>query len=227
MMLMTRFRRRLKVDRATWLLLLALLPLALMFESGCSRPVGLHNDDSTAQAGQRDVPFQDGTGSTSAKPTLTPVQEHSTTPETALPFRDDQSLPAGTLLTVRLKNPISAENPGASGTFEAVVDEPLTIDGNTLVPRGAIVAGRVESARALKAKSNRGYVRLILNSIDVSGRDLPLQTSSLFTRGKLDEPASGLGDASASVIHLEKGRRLTFRLTEPVYVASQRPILSH
>ncbi len=109
-------------------------------------------------------------------------------PETALPFHDPQNLPAGTLLTVRLKNPISAENPGANGTFEAVVDEPVVIEGNKLVPRGAIVAGRVESARASKLKRNRGYVRLALDSIHLAGANLPIQTSSLFVRGNAGDP---------------------------------------
>lgn len=204
-----------------------LLCLAALIEAGCSRPVGLQSDDSTAQSGQRQAPFQEGTGTAPAKPTLTPVEEHSAIPESFLPFRDDQNLPAGTLLTVRLKDPISVENPVVAGTFEAVVDEPLLVDGNTLIPRGASVAGRVESARAFKAKRSRGYVRLVLDSIDISGRDLPVQTSSLFARGNLDSSPNAPADGSAGVIHIEKGRRLTFRLTEPVYVASQRPIPAH
>jgi len=204
-----------------------LLCLASLIEAGCSRPVGFHDDDSTAQSGPRQAPFQDGTGTVPAKPTLTPVEEHSSIPENVLPFRDDQNLPAGTLLTVRLKNPISAENPGATGTFEAIVDEPLNVDGYTLIPRGARVVGRVESARAFKAKHGRGYVRLVLDSIDIAGRDLPVQTSSLFARGNIDSPAAAPVDGIAGVIHIEKGRRLTFRLTEPVYLASQRPIPAH
>lgn len=198
------------------------LVVALLVEAGCSRPVELHRDN--AQTEQPQVPFQEGTTSGSEKPTLTPVQDHSTSAQATLPFRDDQSLPAGTLLTVRLKRPILAENPGASGTFEAVVDEPLSADGNTVVPRGSLVSGRVESARAFKAKRNHGYVRLILNSIDVGGHDFAVQTSSLFAGGILNA-ATGTGDAP-SVIHLEQGRRLTFRLTEPIYLASQHPIPS-
>ncbi len=217
---MGRLRRAL--GSAIWLLWLASL-----IEAGCSRPVGLHSDDSTAQSGQHQAPFQDGSGTAPVKPTLTPVEEHSAITENFLPFRDDQNLPAGTLLTVRLKDPISAENPDATGTFEAVVDEPLIVEGNTLIPRGASVAGRVESARAFKAKRSRGYVRLVLDSIDIAGRDLPVQTSSLFARGSLDSPAGAPADGSAGVIHIEKGRRLTFRLTESVYLASQRPIPAH
>jgi hypothetical protein len=200
-----------------------LLVLPLLFAAGCSRPVGLHSDDNTAQASQREVPFQNGVGN---EPSSNAGSEHNST-ESGLPFRDDQSLPVGTMLTVRLKTPIAADKPGASGTFEAVVDEPLMIDGNILIPRGSTVAGRVESARAFKASRNRGYVRLILDSIDVAGRELPVQTSSLFARGNLDDLGAAGGDTSPAVIHLEKGRRLTFRLTEPVYMASQRPIPAH
>ena len=84
-------------------------------------------------------------------------------PETGLPFHDSQNLPAGTLLTVRLKYLIAAQNPAANGTFEALVDEAVVVEGNRLVPRGAVVEGRVESARASDVRRNGGYVRLALN----------------------------------------------------------------
>lgn len=133
-----------------------------------------------------------------------------------LPFQNPRSLPAGTLLTVRTKNSISAENPGTNGTFEAMVDQPVIIDGNQLVPLGATVLGRVESARASNLKRNRGYVRLTLESIQLAGSDVPVQTSSLFVRGR-----AGLTQTSESpVVRLERGRRLVFRLTEPVDVAT-------
>ncbi|HET6180223.1 MAG TPA: hypothetical protein VFE61_25100 [Candidatus Sulfotelmatobacter sp.] len=88
--------------------------------------------------------------------------------------------------------------------------------------RGANVAGRVEAARVSKVKGNRAYLRLTLNSIDVAGKDLPVQTSSLFARGTAPD-----GDVSARVITLEKGRRLTFRLAEPVFVANQEALNRH
>jgi hypothetical protein len=136
-------------------------------------------------------------------------------------------------LTVRLKNPISAENPAAEETFEAVVDEPIEIDGNKLVPRGAPVAGRVESARASNVRRDRGYVRLALNAIDLAGASLPIQTSSLFVRGNAGDTQVWQGKdpqnhAYFAVVRIEKGRRLTFRLTQPVYVAApQRTLAGH
>jgi hypothetical protein len=153
-------------------------------------------------------------------------------PEAGLPFHDSQNLPAGTLLTVRLKHPISAQNPAANGTFEALVDEAVVIEGNRLVPRGAVVEGRVESARASDVRRNGGYVRLALDSLHLAGGSLPIRTSSLFVRGNagsnpLPQGEIPSGAPSASVVRIEKGRRLTFRLTEPAYVAaSQRTPLS-
>jgi hypothetical protein len=207
---------------STWPLL-----LALGCAAGCARPAGLQSDESPAPSDQHSVPFHktDGTPVVQQGDSSTAAQNGNS--ETALPFQDPQNLPAGTLLTVRLKGPISAVNPGAKGTFEALVEEAVVVDGNKLVPRGAIVGGRVESARASNVRRNQGYVRLTLDSIHLAGTDLPIRTASLFVRGIAGDPqvstvTSPHGEPSGAVIHLEKGRRLTFRLTEPAYVAASQ-----
>ena len=189
----------------------------------CSRPVGLHGGDGAAQTDKTQVPFQEG----QALETEASAREASAAKlESDLPFHDSKSLPVGTLVTVRLKNSISTDAPAASGTFEALVEDPITVEGNTVVPRGASVSGRVESARASRIKGNRNYIRLRLDSIDVAGRDLPVQTSSLFTHGIASVTALSPDANPAAIIQLEKGHRLTFRLTEPVYLASQQTVSS-
>jgi hypothetical protein len=220
MVWMSHIRRRRGLLVASALIFLCLAP-------GCSRPVGLRGDDVASQSDQHPVPFHEGDGTVSADlpSTVSPaVPEDSAKSENRLPFRDAQSLPIGTLMTVRLRDAISTDSPGPSGSFEAVIDEPVTVDGNTLVPRGARVAGRVESARASRMKRNRNYVRLTLDTIDVAGHDFAVQTSSLFARGDANEPPHAQDEGIPPVIHLEKGRRLTFRLTEPVYVAAQQTV---
>jgi len=213
---MRRFRR--PQGLTIWLVLLSLL-----WGLGCARPDGPQTGDTSAQADPHQVPFHDGKGTAAAPPgqTATPP-DNGLNLETGLPFHNPQSLPAGTLLTVRLKNPISADDPGANARFDAVVDEPVVIEGNRLVPRGATVAGRVESARASNVRRNRGYVRLVLDSIHVAGVNLPIQTSSLFVRGNSGDAQTG--QAETAQVHLEKGRRLTFRLTESVYVAASQRV---
>jgi hypothetical protein len=199
--------------------------LALAGTTGCARPVGPQSDDGAPPTDQHSVPFHDVAGQDSRPNDPASATDHPT-PDTALPFHDPKNLPAGTLLTVRLKNPIFAQNPGEKGTFEALVDEAVVVEGNKLVPRGTPVLGRVESARSSSVESNRGYVRLALDSIRLGDVELPVLTSSLFVRGNFAESSPSQGDttqrSSPIVIHLEKGRRLTFRLSEPAYVAASQ-----
>jgi len=222
---MSRFRRL--QGLTIWRLTIWPMLLALLCTAGCGRPAGVQSGAGAAPAPQPQVPFHDGNASAVARQgDAALVQGNGLSSEAGLPFHDPQNLPAGTLLTVRLKHSISAQNPGANATFEAVVDEPVVVNGNKLVPSGATVAGRVESARASNVRRNRGSVRLALDSIHLAGGNLPIQTSSLFVRGNAgvtqeqqDDPQK---EASTAVIRLEKGRRLTFRLTETVYVAASQ-----
>ena len=193
---------------ALWPVLLALLPLA------CSRPANI------AQADPHRIPFKDGQSTSGDGRAGDSSSATNLTPDSDLPFDDSQGLPAGTLVTVRLKNAIASDNPGFSGIFDAVVDEAILENGTTLLPRGAGAAGRVEAARASELKRNRSYVRLTLNSIHLAGRDLPVHTSSLFVHGNASEPAAPEGATSPQIVRLESGRRLTFRLTEPVPIFS-------
>jgi len=206
--------------------------LPVVWEAGCSRPVGLSSPDNAATPDQHQIPFHEADGNeadgNAANPPAAVGTERGPKAGTDLPFAfgNPQSLPAGTLLTVRLKNSVAAEDPNSSGTFEAIVDEPVTVEGSTLVPRGASVAGRIESARTPSARlseaKHNGYVRLTLNSLDLVGKDQALQTSSLFARGS---PSTRNGPQG--LITLEKGRRLTFRLTEPVYLAVKQSPTDH
>jgi hypothetical protein len=230
MIVMLRFRGRQPLAHRG-LAIGLMLPLWL-WAVGCARPAGLQSDDGTVHADQHPVPFHDGDGSSAAQHgDAATVQGPSLNSDSGLPFHDPQNLPAGTLLTVRLQSPISAENPGTKGAFEALLDEPVVIEGNRLIPRGVTVVGRVESAQASNLRRNHGYVRLALDSIHLAGGNVPIQTSSLFVRGTpggaqvQDRAPAGevpQNQASAIVIRLEKGRRLTFRLTEPVFVAASQ-----
>jgi len=204
--------------RAAWLLLFATLAVS------CSRPLTPRPEDSS-QSDQGQAPFQSAASTPGASaPEVSPAG-HSNRPnsEAALPFRVGQDLPAGTLLTVRLKDAISSNYSGESLPFGAVVDEPVRVEGATLLPIGVTVAGRVESAHTSLVKHSRSYIRLTLDAIDLNGRQLPVQTSSLFVHGNASQTAPSVGENSSQVIHLESGRRLTFRLTEPVSIASAPP----
>jgi hypothetical protein len=209
--------------------LVLILFTTLMVAMGCSRPSGLPADEGANQADQGKLPFRDndtkGPGPNSAEASsseASAVQSPKRDPGEASgpPFQPLSSvpeLPLGTLVTVRLEKQISSDRIGDAGTFAAIVDEPVLMDGKTAVPRGATVTGRIESAPASDVGRGRGYIRLTLDTIAIAGKRLPLRTSSLFVRGKAGEVLSSGHDAAEgshpTVTRLRKGRRLTFRLS--------------
>ena len=192
--------------RGTALYLTLTVPLVL---AGCSRPELIPGEERISQTETGEAPFQNQAtqGTVDESTQLQPAKYGSTLPQSDAPLQRFQNLPAGTLLTVRLKRPLYASSLSSEASFEALVAEPVVIRGNTLIPTGASVLGRVESARTSTVKPNRGYVRLALQSVQVGNVWMPLETASLFAR------EAPLGDDPISVIHLESGRRLTFRLS--------------
>jgi hypothetical protein len=193
-----------------------MVPLVL---AGCSRPELIPGEERISQTETREAPFQDqatqGTVDVAASTQLQSSKYGSTLTQSDASLQRFQNLPPGTLVTVRLKKPLYASSLSSEASFEALVVEPVVIRGNTLIPPGASVLGRVESARTSTVKPNRGYVRLALHSVQVGNVRMPLETASLFAR------EAPLGDDPISVIHLESGRRLTFRLNATASSANQ------
>ncbi len=102
-----------------------------------------------------------------------------------LPFTEAQtaSLASGTPIYVRLQEPISSRSALAGQSFSAVLDEPLVANGQTIAPQGTQIEGRIVTARESGHLHDAGYLRVTLASINLSGKNLPLQTSSVFVEG--------------------------------------------
>lgn len=182
--------------------------LALVATVGCSRPFETPAEGAVNES----RPFkgsQPQPNRASDTPGLTPVAGTLDRPQN-LPFQPSEELPAGTLLTVKLQTPITVRVPIMVDSFEAVVEHPVVIQGNTLVPQGSSVSGHVESVFISEMEPRKGYVGLALDSIRIGDGDVPVQTSNLFAR------QTSTKNSTASMIRLERGRRLTFRLTEPI-----------
>jgi len=210
MNIMARFRAN---HEGRFALIAFCLALSLGLSQGCARTEPLHRSDTSSATNQQNVPFHSDTDQATENGRASATAAADPKLPASLPFRalHPRVLPAGTLLTVQLQNSLSAAKVHVGDRFTASVYAPLTIDNDTLIDRGAPVAGRIESARSLGDRQGRvpgsGYFRLTLNSITIEGRQLALQTSSLFARGTLQ---------SSGTVGVQKGRPLTFRLTAPV-----------
>ncbi len=203
---------------------------AVMLSPGCAGRDPLHSADEASAVSREKLPFHSEnpkttSGSDSARPAVPPDQKSGG----AVPFRGShpRGLPAGTLLTVQLLGSLSASKDHAGDAFAASVAAPIALDGVTLVDRGTGVTGRIESTQSeIDRARAMGYFQLTLDAITVAGRPVALQTSSLFARGTI-EP-SNVSSASNHIrlnsIRVQKGRRLTFRLTAPVIFDDPGPI---
>jgi hypothetical protein len=102
-----------------------------------------------------------------------------------LPFSGSQAviIPKGTPIYVRLERTISSTTAQPGEAFSAVLDEPLEVDGQTVAPQGTKANGHVVAARESGRLHNAGYLRLTLSSLTLNGKEVAIQTSSIFVEG--------------------------------------------
>src|SRR5271167_2275434 len=107
---------------------IVLLMLALC---ACGRPPA----DTSNSANSQKLPFDRQPRSSGISPS------QSLIPSTT-------KLPEGTPIRIRLQSALSSASSHAGDTFNATIDEPVVIDGQTLVARGTSATGRVLEAKA-------------------------------------------------------------------------------
>jgi hypothetical protein len=184
---------------------LAWLALAIAVLSGCGRQQPLEAAASGASASKQGLPF--GTERNGIPPVgkLTP-----------------SSIPAGTAVVIRLQRTLSSTTSHAGDVFDAVLDSPLVVEGQTVVAEGAAVKGRVTaSAKSSSRAQDFGYLRLSLVSLEVAGSQVPVQATSVFARGTKGKRGlmvvRGSATASGSKdVGFPADSRITFRLAQPL-----------
>src|SRR6516225_9345917 len=135
-----------------------------------------------------------------------PVAASDTAGTQPAPFTEAKTLavPAGATIYVRLQQSLTSANAQAGQQFGAVLDEPLVVENQTVVPSGAAVTGKVVAARESGRLHNAGYLRITLASIAVNGKPVQLETNSVFVGGgsfkKRDLTFIGGGAAGGALI---------------------------
>lgn len=148
----------------------ALLMLAVAL--GCVKQPGTSASDENQGAGDQEqkLPFDRAGQSSGVSPTQALIPEL-------------QSVPAGTPISIRLQTAVSSASSRSGDTFEAVLDEPIVVNGQTVAPRGAAVTGRVLAAKSSGHLHDPGYLRLTLGSVTINGKAVAVQASSIYVRG--------------------------------------------
>src|SRR4030081_3746658 len=142
---------------------LAIVLLMLSLICACGRPPGDSGGRASNPADSQKLPFDRQPRSTGISPSQSLIPSAT-------------KLPEGTPIPIRLRNVVSSASAHAGDSFSAIVDEPVVIDGQTLIDRGTPATVRVleakPSANSLGRSLASGYLRIVLVSLTVGGRPI-------------------------------------------------------
>jgi hypothetical protein len=143
--------------------------LLLMVGVGCTKPSQVDNNSSAQNpnSSQNEAPAPDNSQPAPPAPTAITV-------------------PAGRVLTVRLADEVGSKISQAGQTFGGTLARAVEVDGETVIPAGARVEGEVVDAKPLGHFAGGALLDLKLDSIQVNGQRLPVETATFTetTKGK-------------------------------------------
>lgn len=123
------------------------------------------------------------------------------------------TIPAGTTIPVRLQQTISSDNASSGQAFEAVLAEPLVVDGRTVAAKGANAWGEVVKAVESGRLQTPAELYLKLTALEVNGQRVAISTSSVGRKGESHKKrnvgmiggGAGLGAAIGAIAGGGKG----------------------
>jgi hypothetical protein len=93
-------------------------------------------------------------------------------------------VPAGTVITVRLRQAVGSKISQPGQSFTATVATPVEVDAKTLISSGASATGTVVDAKPLGRFKGGAVLRLKLDSVEVNGKEHRVETSALVRSAK-------------------------------------------
>lgn len=114
------------------------------------------------------------------------------------------TIPAGTQLSVRLNDPLDSEKNQVGDSFHGTLSAPIVIGGDTVIPSGADVVGRVAAVQSAGRFAGSSLLTLELTSLSVNGRTYNVQTNQWSRQGKGEGKNTatkvGVGTAAGAIL---------------------------
>ena len=113
-------------------------------------------------------------------------------------------IPAGTSFTVRMIDAVDSEKNTVGQTFQASLDEPIIVNGETVIERGADVVIKLIDNKQSGKLTGTTQLALDLVSVKVNGRVVDINTQSVTqtssSRGARTAKMAGGGAALGAII---------------------------
>ncbi|HEY3455156.1 MAG TPA: hypothetical protein VGK64_11180 [Bryobacteraceae bacterium] len=192
----------------SWLAIAALLPADTLilrngstingkFVSGDSRSIRFATGSQVNTYDLADIDNLRFDGATAAQPPPAPPPpppEAPPPPSASSRPPSGLSIPAGTDVSIRTIDAVDSEHDRRGQTYRASVDQPVIVNGQTVIPRGADAVIMLSDAQQSGKIEGRTVLTLELRSISVNGRTYD-STSSTVNR-----ESGSRGSRSAKVI---------------------------
>ncbi len=91
------------------------------------------------------------------------------------------TIPADTTFTVRMIDAVNSQTTRVGQTFRASLDEPVTVDGRQVIPRGADVMTKLVDDQKSGKLAGRTVLTMALVSVTVDGRVVDVTSSDVRT----------------------------------------------
>jgi hypothetical protein len=155
----------------------------------------------------------DSTKAVSAKPVSSKVASNKVAQQTAF-----VTIPQGVPVRATVSQALASNKNHSGDVFAAILSAPIKVDGKTVVPKGAHLAGRVITAR----KAGPAELTVALTSVEVNGKSYRLATEPVNRSGKA--PAKGADDESAKPekdVTVPAQSHLRFKLAKPAKIPAK------
>src|SRR5213078_2978603 len=139
----------------------------------------------------------------SKPPASDETSDNNAAPKTSSWFgKKEVTVPAGTVITVRLANAVGSKLSNSGDQFNASVATPVVVDGKVVVPSGADASGKVVQAVPLGRFKGGAVLKLALDSVTINGGAYDVQTSSVsrYLKGKGKRTAAMIGGGAAGAL---------------------------
>jgi hypothetical protein len=93
-------------------------------------------------------------------------------------------VPAGKILVVTIDQDISTKTNSSGDAFAASLAEPVTVDGQTVIPSGTHVTGTVVESQAAGHVKGGALLELTLDAIRLNGQKFSIDTTEFEEAGK-------------------------------------------
>jgi hypothetical protein len=147
----------------------------------------------------------------SAKPVSSKVVSKNATQQTTF-----VTIPQGTAVRATVSQALASNKNHSGDSFAAILSSPIKVDGKTVVPKGAHVAGRVVTAK----KAGPAELTVALTSVEVNGKSYKLATDPIDRTGKAPAKDAGATESAKAEkdITVAAQSHLKFKLAKPAKI---------